>query len=148
MLKNKYIMKINSLSLDYLIRKFVNHIMFDGKKIKAEILFTNALSKLKGDPISVFLRALNNSKPFVDIRSVRRGGATYQIPVPLKHKRSLSLSMKWIINNARKKKGSFEKSLSYILLEASKNQGESVKKKESIHLIALKNRSLTHFRWF
>ena len=77
---------------------------------------------------------------------MRRGGATYQIPVPLKEKRGISLAMKWILQAARKKKGSFEKSLSYILLEASKNQGESVKKKESIHLVALKNRSLTQQR--
>lgn len=136
----------------YLMRKFVNHIMVDGKKTKAENVFEKSLFfvKLKEhkNPISIFLKALKFSKPLVEVRSVRRGGATYQIPVPLREKRAISLSMKWILQAARKKKGIFPLNLANILVEASKNQGESVKKKESIHLIALKNRSLTHFRWF
>lgn len=142
----------NKESIHYLIRKFINHLMISGKKAKAENMFEKSLlfikEKEKKNPIYVFFCALEHSKPCVEVRSVRRGGATYQIPVPLKEKRGISLAMKWILQAARKKKGSFERNLSNVLLEASKNQGDSVKKKESIHLIALKNRSLTHFRWF
>jgi len=136
----------------YLIHKFINHLMVDGKKLKAESLFEKSMiyikEKEKKNPLDVFFHALEYSKPCVEIRSVRRGGATYQVPVPLKEKRGVSLAMKWILQAARKKKGSIEKNLSHILIEASKKQGDSVKKKDSIHLIALKNRSLTHFRWF
>lgn len=136
----------------YLVRKFVNHIMIDGKKTKAEYAFGKSLFfvklKERQNPVVIFLKALNFSKPSVEVRSVRRGGATYQIPVPLREKRSISLSMKWILQAARKKEGFFPLNLANVLVEASKNQGESVKKKESIHLTALKNRSLTHFRWF
>lgn len=136
----------------YIARKFVNLLMMDGKKIKAERLLQNALLVVKKresvDPMQVFLKALSCCKPSVEIRSVRRGGASYQIPVPLKEYRGISLSMKWIIQVARKRKGPFHMNLAVTLLEASKNQGDSVKKKDSIHMIALKNRSLTHFRWF
>jgi len=138
--------------VQYVFKKFINHLMICGKKTKAESLLQKSLFYIKQkenrNPISVFLFAIEYSKPCVEVRSVRRGGATYQIPVPLKERRGISLAMKWILQAARKKKGSLEKNLSSILIEASKNQGDSVKKKESVHLIALKNRSLTHFRWF
>lgn len=139
-------------NVHFLIRKFINHLMVDGKKAKAERLFSKSLlflkRKEKKNPMSVFFSALERSMPDVEVRSVRRGGATYQIPVPLKEKRGISLAMKWVLQSARKKKGPFEKTLSNVLLEASRSQGDSVKKKESLHLIALKNRSLTHYRWF
>lgn len=139
-------------SIHYLIRKFVNHLMLSGKKEKAEKIFLTSLHSIqqveKEKPLIIFLKALENSKPAVEIRSVRRGGATYQIPVPLREKRGISLAIKWLIQASRKKKASFSENLSSAFVEASKNLGESVKKKESIHLIALKNRSFTHFRWF
>jgi len=136
----------------YLMKKFVNHIMVGGKKAKAEYIFTRSLFLVKlkegQNPVVVFLKALNFSKPWVEVRSVRRGGATYQIPVPLRGKRAISLSIKWVLQAARKKKSVLSLSLANVLVEASKNQGESVKKKESINVTALKNRSLTHYRWF
>lgn len=136
----------------YLMKKFVNHIMVDGKKAKAEYIFTRSLFLVKlkegQNPIVVFLKALNFSKPLVEVRSVRRGGATYQIPVPLREKRAISLSIKWILQAARKKRDDLSSNLANVLVEASKNQGDSVKKKESINITALKNRSLTHYRWF
>lgn len=137
----------------YLLRKFINHLMVDGKKEKAEkILFScffEISEKEKKNPFFIFLQAIKNSKPFLEVRSVRRGGATYQIPIPCLEKRGTSLSMKWILESARKKKGnSFSKNLSSVLLESSKNLGESVKKRELLHSVALKNRSFTHFRWF
>jgi len=139
-------------SLNYLIRKFINHLMISGKKEKAEKIFLNSLYFLqqreKQNPLEIFLKALENSKPVVEVRSVRRGGATYQIPVPLRENRGISLGIKWLIQASRKKKLSQVDNLSTVLIEASKNSGESVKKKESIHSIALKNRSFTHFRWF
>lgn len=139
--------------LNYLIRKFINHLMYDGKKEKAEKIFSSCFFELwnkeKKDPFFIFLQALENSKPYVEIRSVRRGGATYQIPIPCQEKRGISLSMKSIVETARKKGGdSFAKNLATVLLESSKNLGESVKKRQALHLLALKNRSFTHFRWF
>ena len=136
----------------FVTRKFVNHLMEDGKKEKAEKILLETLNliykKEKKEGIIIFFKALENSKPLVEVRSVRRGGATYQIPVPLKEKRSLSLGMKWLVEAARKKRGTLVINLSATLTEASKNQGECVKKREALHMVALKNRSFTHFRWF
>ena len=141
-----------SKKAQYITRKFVNHLMKSGKKEKAEKIFLESLEfifrKEKKEGITVFLKALENSKPLVEVRSVRRGGATYQVPIPLKEKRSLSLGMKWLIDASRKKSGPVALSLSSTLIEASKNQGDCVKKKEALHVVALKNRSFTHFRWF
>lgn len=99
--------KQKTLKIQYLIRKFINHLMYDGKKEKAEKIFLNTLKILKlkenKDGILIFLKALEKCKPLVDIRFVRRGGASYQIPVPLKEKRSISLGIKWLLDSARKK---------------------------------------------
>lgn len=142
----------NNKKIHYLIRKFINHLMEDGKKEKAEKIFLDSLNhinfKEKKEGIFVLFQALENSKPLIEIRSVRRGGATYQIPVPLKEKRSISLGIKSLLEFAKRKKGPFYINLAQTLIEASKNLGESVKKREATHSIALKNRSFTHFRWF
>lgn len=136
----------------YLTRKFVNYLMISGKKEKAEKIFLESLrhiyKKEQKDGLTVFFHALENSKPLVEIRSVRRGGANYQVPIPIKEKRSLSLGMKWLIQTARKRGGSISLNLCWVFLEASKNQGECVKKRETLHSIALKNQSFTQFRWF
>ena len=136
----------------FLVGKFVNHLMISGKKEGAERIFMETLLHLhqrhKRKGLLIFLKALENTKPTIDLRSVRRGGASYQIPVPLKEKRSLSMSIKWLIEVARKKGDSLALNLCNAFVEASKNQGDAVKKREALHLIALKNRSLTHFRWF
>ena len=122
----------------YLVRKFINHVMVDGKKIRAEKHLYQSLmilkSREKSDPVVLFLEALRCTKPSIEIRSVRRGGATYQIPVPLTEKRAISLAMKWVVQAARQKKGMFSNCLANVLMEAAKSQGESVKKKENIQL--------------
>lgn len=139
-------------NLSFLVRKFINHLMKKGKKLKAEKIFFRSLQilqeKEKKNAFSFFLKALQNSIPIVEVRSIRRGGASYQIPVPLYEDRAISLAMKWILESAKKKGKSTEVSLSQTLLDASKNIGECIKKKEALHAIALKNRSLGHFRWF
>lgn len=140
-------------NFQYLVRKFINHLMLDGKKLAAEKIFKKVLLDLQKNErqlsLKIFLQAIENVKPLVEIRSVRRGGATYQIPIPLEEKRSISLGIKWLIDSARKRRNSnMVANLSLVISEAAKNLGESVKKKESIHQIALKNRSLTHYRWF
>lgn len=138
--------------IHFLVGKFVNHLMISGKKEAAERLFMEALIHIHKREnkrgLFVFLKALENTKPTIDLRSVRRGGASYQIPVPLKEKRSLSMSIKWLIEVARKKGDNLALNLCNCLIEASRNQGDAVKKREALHLVALKNRSLTHFRWF
>lgn len=139
-------------NLSFLVRKFINHLMKNGKKVKAEKLFFNSLyqiqEKEKKNPFFFFLKALQNSIPIVEVRSIRRGGASYQVPVPLYEDRAISLAMKWILESARKKGKSLDSSLAQIICEASKNMGDCVKKKEALHTVALKNRSLGHFRWF
>lgn len=140
------------VKVHYLIGKFVNHLMVSGKKESAEKLLKEALwhlyTKEKSYGLIIFLKALEFTRPAIDLRSVRRGGATYQIPVPLKEKRSLSMSIKWLIEAGRKKGNDSPLNLCNVLIEASKKQGDAVKKRELLHLTALKNRSLTHFRWF
>jgi small subunit ribosomal protein S7 len=137
----------------YFIRKFLNHLMKKGKKEKAEKILASAFSEIqenqKKDPLLIFLKAMERLRPLVEVRPVRRGGATYQIPVPCFEKRGISLSMKWILENARKKKAVLlSQSLGSALLESSKGLGEGEKKKDFFHATALKNRSFTHFRWF
>lgn len=142
----------NKKKINYLIRKVINHLMISGKKEKAEKIFLDSLNfiklKEKKQPILVLFYALYNCKPIIEIRSVRRGGASYQIPVPLKEKRSISLGIKTLLETAKKKGGSLSYNLAQTIIDASKNSGDSVKKRESIHTTALKNRSFTHFRWF
>ena len=136
----------------FLIGKFINHLMVSGKKEGAERIFTEFIWHIyrreNKRGLVIFLKALENTKPTIDIRSVRRGGASYQIPVPLKEKRSISMSIKWLIEVARKKGNNLSLNLCNTFLEAARNQGDAVKKREALHSIALKNRSLTHFRWF
>lgn len=137
----------------FLVRKFINNMMYQGKEEKSERIFLSSFSSISSDekknPMQVFFQALKNSKVYVEVTSVRKGGATYQIPIPCKEIRGISLSMKWIVEMARKRKAySFKDSLSSALLEAAKNLGECVKKRDLLHGTALKNRSLTHYRWF
>lgn len=137
----------------FLLRKFINTMMYEGKEEKSERILFSAFSIIhsheKKNPMQVFFQALKNSKVYVEVCSVRKGGASYQIPIPCKEVRGISLSMKWIIEMARKKKAYlFKESVCSALLEASKNLGDSVKKRDLLHATALKNRSLTHYRWF
>jgi len=137
---------------DYEVAKFVNKLMWDGKKSLAYKIFYKAMDiikeRTKEDPLAVFKRALNNVKPKLEVRPRRVGGATYQIPMEVPPHRSLSLAIRWIVESARSRKGKpMAERLVDEILEAAKGEGPSVKKKEDTHKMAESNRAFAHYRW-
>jgi small subunit ribosomal protein S7 len=137
---------------DKLVAKFVNTIMDRGKKSVAEGIFYRSLdivaAKTKEDSLAVFKRALDNSRPLVEVRSRRVGGATYQVPIEVRPQRRLSLSMRWLIQSARLRgEKSMEEKLAAELIDAANSRGGAVKKKEDTHRMAEANRAFAHYRW-
>ncbi len=137
---------------DYEVSKFVNKLMWDGKKTVAYKIFYDAINKIKEktnqDPFQVFKKALNNVKTKLEVRPRRIGGATYQIPIEVPQKRALSLAIRWIIESARAKKGKpMSERIVEEILEASQGTGSSIKKKEDTHKMAESNRAFAHYRW-
>jgi len=137
---------------DKLVAKFVNTIMGRGKKSVAEGIFYRSLdivaAKTKEDSLAVFKRALDNSRPVVEVRSRRVGGATYQVPIEVRPQRRLSLSMRWLIQSARLRgEKSMEEKLAAELIDAASSRGGAVKKKEDTHRMAEANRAFAHYRW-
>ena len=135
-----------------LLSRFVNKIMFDGKKSTAERCVYDALDIVKDatneDPMEVFEKAINNVRPQLEVKSRRVGGATYQVPLEVKDERGSALAMRWIIGNARSKKGMpMAKALSAELLDAYNETGSSVKKRDDTHKMAQANRAFAHYRW-
>ncbi|MBI2986891.1 MAG: 30S ribosomal protein S7 [Deltaproteobacteria bacterium] len=137
---------------DKLVAKFVNTIMNQGKKSVAESIFYRSLdivaAKAKEDALAVFKRALDNTRPVVEVRSRRVGGATYQVPVEVRPQRRLSLGMRWLIQSARiRGEKSMEEKLAGELVDAANNRGGAIKKKEDTHRMAEANRAFAHYRW-
>tara|TARA_B100000686_G_scaffold165798_1_gene173397 strand:- start:134 stop:604 length:471 start_codon:yes stop_codon:yes gene_type:complete len=135
-----------------IIPKLINSIMFDGKKVTAEKIVYDALEKIKtkskDEPITVFNDAINNVKPTVEVRSRRVGGATYQVPVEVKSKRSQALALRWIIDASRKRKDKkMSDKLFNEIYDAYQNKGSAIKKKEDTHKMAESNKAFAHFRW-
>ena len=126
--------------------------MYDGKKTIAEKIIYQAIekikSKVKEEPLIVFNEAINNIRPTVEVRSRRVGGATYQVPVEVKAKRSQALALKWLIDASRKRKdrNMSDKILNEIC-DAYQNRGSAIKKKEDTHKMAESNKAFAHFRW-
>jgi small subunit ribosomal protein S7 len=135
-----------------LAAKFVNRLMYGGKKNVAERIFYDSLNvlgeKAQEDPLRAFERALDNVKPSVEVKSRRVGGATYQVPVEVRPDRQVSLAIRWLIGYARGRgeKGMVNK-LSNELLDAFNNRGGAVKKKEDVHRMAEANKAFAHYRW-
>jgi small subunit ribosomal protein S7 len=135
------------------VSKLINYIMYDGKKSVAEraIYDTFEIIKEKAkvkNPVEVFELALSNTAPNMEIRSKRVGGANYQVPMEVRPGRRAALSMKWIIEAARSKKGApIAEKLADEIIAASKNEGEAVKKKENVHKMAEANKAFAHFAW-
>jgi small subunit ribosomal protein S7 len=137
---------------DIVVAKFMNSIMYDGKKSAAEQIVYGAFEliegKAKADPLAVFKSALENVAPAIEVRSRRVGGATYQVPVEVRLERRQALAIRWIITAAR---GRNDKTmvdrLSAELLDASNNRGSAVKKREDTHRMAEANRAFSHYRW-
>ena len=135
-----------------LVAKFINNLMWDGKKTIAQKIFYGSLKciekETKEDGFSVFQRALANVKPVLEVRPRRVGGSTYQIPMEVRPNRRDALTIKWIIQAARKRSEyRMEERLAHELEEAAKNQGTAVKKKEDTHKMAQANRAFAHYRW-
>ena len=137
---------------NFVVSKFMNSIMRQGKKSVAENIVYGALDiiegKTKQNPVSVFEQALDNVMPSIEVRSRRVGGATYQVPVEVRTERRQALAIRWIITAAR---GRNDKTmvdrLSAELLDASNNRGAAVKKREDTHRMAEANRAFSHYRW-
>ncbi|MGP1495835.1 MAG: 30S ribosomal protein S7 [Treponema sp.] len=134
------------------VSKFVNRMMLDGKKSICIELLYNAMDKLKAktekDPLEVFLKAVDNVKPVVEVKSRRVGGATYQVPMEIREARREALAMRWIINAARSRSGhGMADTLASELLDAFNSTGTAYKKKEDVHKMAEANKAFAHFRW-
>ena len=134
------------------VTKFMNSIMYEGKKSVAEAIVYGALEiiegKTKSNPIGVFQQALDNVMPSIEVRSRRVGGATYQVPVEVRNDRRQALGIRWIIASARERnEKTMMERLSAELLDASNNRGNAVKKREDTHRMAEANRAFSHYRW-
>ena len=135
-----------------IIPKLINSIMLDGKKTIAEKIVYDAIDKIKSkskdEPLTVFNDAINNVRPTVEVRSRRVGGATYQVPVEVKAKRSQALALRWIIDASRKRKDKkMSDKLFNEIFDAYQKRGSAIKKKEDIHKMAESNKAFSHFRW-
>jgi small subunit ribosomal protein S7 len=137
---------------DVVVTKFMNSVMYDGKKSTAERIIYGALDiieqRTKNAPLEVFKQALDNVAPAIEVRSRRVGGATYQVPVEVRTERRQALAIRWIIQAAR---GRNDKTmvdrLSAELMDAANNRGNAVKKREDTHRMAEANRAFSHYRW-
>jgi len=140
--------KYQSLTL----AKFINFVMYDGKKTAAEKVIYSALDqikeKTKEDPIKVFNEAISNIRPTLEVRSRRVGGATYQVPVEVKTKRSQTLALRWLLSATRKRKSkAMALNLFQELMDAYQKKGSAIKKREDTHKMAESNKAFAHFRW-
>ena len=135
-----------------LAAKFINRLMLQGKKSTAERIFYQALdslgTKTSEDAIKAFEKAVDNVKPYVEVKSRRVGGATYQVPVEVRPDRQIALAIRWIIGYARGRgeKGMIAR-LSGELVDAFNNRGGAVKKREDVHKMAEANKAFAHYRW-
>ncbi|HRK06900.1 MAG TPA: 30S ribosomal protein S7 [Pseudobdellovibrionaceae bacterium] len=138
---------------DIVVAKFINKMMIQGKKSTSQGIFYGALDELKTkvgeeEPLTVFKKALENTKPQIEVRSRRVGGATYQVPVDVRPSRRLALSMKWIIEYARERgEKDMAKRLAGELIDAFNNRGNAIKKKEDVHRMAEANKAFSHYNW-
>ena len=135
-----------------LVTKFVNSMMYDGKKMTASQSFYDALDVLgqkHGEgALNVFKTAIENVKPVLEVKSRRVGGATYQVPVEIRPERRVSLAIRWILTAARaRKEKTVAEKLAAELTDAFKNQGTAIKKKEDTHKMAEANQAFAHYRW-
>jgi len=137
---------------DRVVSKFMNVLMYDGKKSAAESIvyrsFDQIQRKTGQDPIRVFHDALENVRPHVEVRSRRVGGATYQVPVEVRNERAQALAIRWLISMARNRsENTMEDRLASEFMDAANNRGAAVKKREDTHRMADANKAFSHYRW-
>ena len=137
---------------DKLVSKFMNTLMFSGKKATAEGILYGAFDvikeRFKDDPIEVFRKALDNVKPKLEVKSRRVGGATYQVPVEVRPERRVALAMRWIVAYARDRgEKTMGERLAAEFVDAANGRGNAVKKREDTHKMADANKAFAHYRW-
>ena len=137
---------------DLILSKFMNNLMFDGKKSVSEKIVYGAFdeieNKMKRPPLEVFHEALDNIKPSVEVRSRRVGGATYQVPVEVRPQRREALAIRWLIRASRdRNEKTMKDRLASELIDAVNTRGSAVKKKEDTHKMAEANKAFSHYRW-
>jgi len=135
-----------------LVTKFINGIMWDGKKSTSETILYDAFEimaeRTNEDPLKLFEKAVDNVKPVLEVRSRRVGGSTYQVPVEVRAERRQALGIRWLIQYARaRSEKSMKEKLAGELLDAAGNKGSAVKKKEDTHRMADANKAFAHYRW-
>ncbi|GIL41900.1 30S ribosomal protein S7 [Roseiterribacter gracilis] len=137
---------------DHTLAKFMNVMMYDGKKSIAESIVYDALERIqtrvRQEPLPVFHQAIDNVRPYVEVRSRRVGGATYQVPVEVRPDRSLALAIRWLItaSRARSERTMMER-LSNEIMDAAQQRGSAIKKREDTHRMAEANKAFSHYRW-
>lgn len=138
---------------DIIIAKFINKLMYQGKKATAQRAFYGALEDIKAkvpgeEPVNVFKKALENVKPSIEVRSRRVGGATYQVPTDVRPTRRLSLAMRWLVEYSRSRgEKDYAKRLAGELIDAYNNRGNAIKKREDVHKMADANKAFSHYNW-
>ena len=137
---------------DMVLTKFINCLMYQGKKSSAEAIVYSAFDKMSQrsgqDPVKIFHEALDNVKPTVEVRSRRVGGATYQVPIEVRPVRRQALAIRWLIETARgRSENTMVERLCNELLDAANNRGTAVKKREDTHRMAEANKAFSHYRW-
>ncbi len=137
---------------DKLVAKFINNIMRCGKKSNAETILYKAFDtiqeKTKQDPLKIFKQAVENTKPVLEVRSRRVGGATYQVPIEVRYERRQSLAIRWLLGfSLKRNEHSMHEKLAAELLDAANNRGATIKKREDTHKMADANKAFAHYRW-
>ena len=138
---------------DILVAKFVNKIMYDGKKSVAQTLVYNAFDMIKEkiteeEPLAVFKKAVENIKPQLEVRSRRVGGATYQVPVDVRPSRRITLALRWLSSHSRSRgEKDMATRIAGEIMDAYNSRGNAVKKREDVHRMADANRAFSHYNW-
>lgn len=152
-IKNKKIIKSDLVYNSPKLEKFINHLMWDGKKETARKVVYRAFETIKEktgnpNPLEIFDLAIRNAGPLTEVRSRRIGGANYQVPREVRAERRVALAMRWILDAVRKGKGrAAHLKLADELISASKNEGSAIKKREDTHKMADSNKAFAHFAW-
>jgi small subunit ribosomal protein S7 len=153
--RHRVIHKIESLDSRYgspVVARLISTVMRNGKKSVAERIVYEAIERSREgsdsvDPLDTLLKALENAKPRLEVKSRRVGGATYQVPIEVPQDRQVSLAMRWLVNFAKKRRGTMTDNLASEIRDAAAGQGNAIKKRDDTHKMAQANRAFAHFRW-
>lgn len=137
---------------DKLVTKFINNMMQDGKKSLSERIFYSSMDLMQAkeseDSLVLFKKAVENTKPILEVKSRRVGGATYQVPVEVRSDRKQALSIRWLLSSAKARtERTMEEKLANELIDAANKRGAAIKKKEDVHRMAEANKAFAHYRW-